>query len=214
MEREIKIAAGNNLESAVYTLLAAKARGKHVYCDFNGHKLHSDTVSMDSAYMEITGYTKAEYDQKMKELHENSEKKQKIVEQKAKESIPSWIERGQTLIFPERYEEWVQFVQTLATDLDYGMLLDPALEIMEILDKGASMEEAKKMLDGQCHSGTSESIVRNMVFEFSSQGPEFLEATAYGEISPETKQIIEAKKQENKQLAEAHTKTVGSGRHV
>ena len=65
MEREIRIMPGNNLESAVYTLLAAKARGEHVYCDFNGHKLHSDTVSMDSAYMEVMGHTKAEHEQQL-----------------------------------------------------------------------------------------------------------------------------------------------------
>lgn len=214
MEREIRIMPDDNLESAVYTLLAAKARGEHVYCDFNGHKLHSDTVSMDSAYMEVMGHTKAEHEQQMKEWREEYEKKEKIAEQKAKDSIPSWIERGQALIFPERYKEWEQCVQAHATDLYHGMDLDSALEIMEALDKGASMEEAKKMLDGQGHSDMSASMVRNMIFAFSSQGPEFWEATAYGKISPENKQILEAKKQENKQLAEAHAKTDGSRKHM
>ena len=39
-----------------------------------------------------------------------------------------------------------------------------------------------------------------MIFSFSSRGPEFWEATAYGEISPENRELLEAKKQENEEL--------------
>ena len=60
METEIKIGFNDNVESAVYLLLAAKARGEKAFIDFDGHILHSDTVSMDSAFKEILGYTKAE----------------------------------------------------------------------------------------------------------------------------------------------------------
>lgn len=215
MERKIKISIGENLESAVYTLLAAKARGEHVYCDFNGHELHSDTVSMDSAYMEVMGCTKAEHEQHMKEWHENYEKEQKIAEQKAQENIPNWIARGQALIFPERYEEWEKCVKIRATDLYHGLELDSALEIMQALENGVSMEDASKMLDGQGHSGMSASLVRNILFTFSSKGPEFWEATAYGEISPKNKQLLEAKKQENIQLAQLNeTKSETTGKHM
>lgn len=214
MEREIEMQPRSNLESVVYTLLAAKARGEHVFFDFNGHILHSDTVSMDSAYMEVMGCTKAEHDQKMNELSEKSKKEQNAVEQKTKESIPLWIERGKALIFPEKYAEWEQCVQTRATDLYHGTDLDSALEIMEALNKGVSMEEAKKIFDSQGHSGMSGTIVKNIIFAFSSKGPEFCESTIYGEIPPESKQIFEAKKQENQKLAEAHAKIDESGRHM
>ena len=91
-----------------------------------------------------------------------------------------------------------------ASDLYHGLELDNALEIMTALENGASMEEAKQMLDKQGHSEMSASIVRNILFAFSSKGPEFWEATTYGEISPENKQILEAKKQENAQLIQAN----------
>ena len=149
-----------------------------------------------------------------KEWLEDWEKEQKAAEEKAKESIPSWIERGKALIFPERYEEWEQCVQVRAKDLYHGMDLDAALEIMEVLDKGASIEEAKKILDDQNHSGMSDSIVRNIIFHFSSKGPEFWEATSFERIPLETRRIIKAKKKENKQLAEAHAKTNGSRKHM
>ena len=213
MEREIKFSIGENLESAVYTLLAAKARGEKVYGEFNGHILHSETVSMDSAYMEVLGCTKAEHDKQMEEWRENYKKEEKLAEQRAIQNIPEWIEKGQALIYPERYEEWEKCVNARATDLYHGLELDSALEIMQALENGTTIEEASKMLNNQGHSGTSASLVRNIIFSFSSKGPEFWEATAYGEISPENKALLEAKKQENIQLAQAHTEK-DAGRHM
>lgn len=217
MEREIKIMVGENLESVVYTLLAAKARGEHVYCYFNGHKLHSDTVSMDSAYMEVVGCTKAEHEQQMKNWREEYEKKKKMASQKAKDNIPSWIERGQALIFPERYEDWKRLVQYSVIDSYrgyYGKDIDYALEIMEALDKGVSMEEAIEILNGQDNSEVPKSTIRSIIFSFSSKGPEFWEASADGEISLKNKQTLEAQKQENKLLAKVHAKTDEAGKHM
>ena len=62
MVKEIKFKPGDDLEDAVYQLLDAKARGEQVYGKFNGHIFYSDTVTMDSAYMEIFGHTKEEND--------------------------------------------------------------------------------------------------------------------------------------------------------
>ena len=70
MERKIDKYFGD-LDNAVNYLLAANARGEHVYCDFNGHELHSDNVTMDSAYTEVLGCTKAEFEQRQKEWLEN-----------------------------------------------------------------------------------------------------------------------------------------------
>lgn len=96
MERKIEINPGEELESAVHTLLEAKARGEHVYCDFNGHELHSDSVTMDSAYIEVLGCTKAEWDQKEKEMLENFEKEKKRVkiEKKAMLKKQSQVEKA------------------------------------------------------------------------------------------------------------------------
>lgn len=47
MITEIKATPEDTFESIVYTLLAAKARGEHAYCIYNGHKLQSDTITAD-----------------------------------------------------------------------------------------------------------------------------------------------------------------------
>ena len=137
------------------------------------------------------------------------EKKNRIIkakkaEERAKANISNRIEKGQALIFPERYVEWEECVVARASDLYHGLELDNSLEIMTALENGASMEEAKQILSKQGHSVMSASMVRNILFVFSSRGPEFWEATANEEISPDNKQILEAKKQENAQLMQAN----------
>jgi len=87
MAKKIEFAAGSNLESVVYELMAARARGESVYGVFNGHELYSDTVTMDSAYMEVIGCTKEEYDKRIDEWRKNydkeeEERKQREVEYK------------------------------------------------------------------------------------------------------------------------------------
>ena len=126
-------------------------------------------------------------------------------DEKTRESIKSWIERGQAIIFPERYEKWEECVKARVSDLFRGADLNDALEIMEALEKGASIEEVKNIFKSQQHSGESASMVRNIVFGFSTKGPDFWEATA-SKVSPEAKQVLDDKRQENQQLAEAHAK--------
>jgi hypothetical protein len=59
---KIEFTLGNTIEQAVNELLSYKQHGKLVYGKFNGVTLHSDTVTIDSAYKKITGKTKAEFD--------------------------------------------------------------------------------------------------------------------------------------------------------
>ena len=71
---------GENLESTVYLLLAARARGEHVYAEFNRHVLYSDDVTMDSAYIAVIGCTKAEYEEERKRYEEQARKKEEECE--------------------------------------------------------------------------------------------------------------------------------------
>ena len=68
---------GTNLESAVYQLLAYKARGESVYGEFNGHRLYSDTVTMDSAYIEVVGCTKEEHDRRLAAWREDYDRRER-----------------------------------------------------------------------------------------------------------------------------------------
>ena len=174
--RRIEVMHGDNLESVVYTLLASKARGESVYCEFNGTKLYSDTVSMESAYHDVFGTTKEEIDREKEEYRDRMEREKK----EAINNIPKWIERGKAIIFPERHKEWEECVNARANDLYHGLDLVSALEIMEALENGATMDDAKKMFEDQNHSGMSASIVRSILASFSKYGQEFVDATSFG----------------------------------
>ena len=68
--RMIEVEA-NNIDDMVSELLEFRSRGEMVCTNFNGKTIYSDTVSLDSAYLAITGKTKAEFE----ELKRKEEKK-------------------------------------------------------------------------------------------------------------------------------------------
>lgn len=138
---------------------------------------------MDSAYTEILGCTKAEYNKRIAEWQENYEKEERLAEQRAIQNIPKWIEIEQTFIHPEKYKDWEECVNVCAINLYHGLELDAALEIMQALENGIAIEDALEILDNQRHSGMSELLVRKIVLLFSRRGSEFWAASVHDEIS-------------------------------
>lgn len=55
--KKIESCYGHTLADCVLELIKYAAKGEFVCTDFNGHTLYSDTVSMDSASLEILGIT-------------------------------------------------------------------------------------------------------------------------------------------------------------
>ena len=54
----------NHLDNYIEALLYFKERGEKVYWNFNGHILHSENITHDSAYMEVMGEINEESDTK------------------------------------------------------------------------------------------------------------------------------------------------------
>jgi len=75
MEKEIKLSVGKSIDEVVKMLLEEKRNGNHVFCIFNDVKLHSDDVTLDSAYMAICGCTKSDFLKKTRTHSEVSENK-------------------------------------------------------------------------------------------------------------------------------------------
>lgn len=172
---KVDFMVGSNVESAVKELLMYKAKGKLVCGDFNGVTLYSDTVTMDDAYILITGKTKAELDKSHQEWRDNYDREQR----EHKEAIPTlskeWITKGREILSEDKWEYWDQIVPTRLSDLYQGMELGCCLDIVKILNDGGSLDEAKDMINSQDHSGMSYGLVRAMVREFSDRGNDFAE---------------------------------------
>lgn len=165
------------LERCVERLLQFKERGELVKYNFNGHWLYSDTVTMDSAFLEVTGKNKADFDKAQEEYFEKLRVERELAEKAAKENIPNWIEKGHKAFTEDKWEEWDKIVPIRAEDLYHGMELDNTLQIQEILSSEyseESFEKAKKCMEKQGHSGMSWSLVCAMIKEFCTYGEEFV----------------------------------------
>lgn len=166
---------GERLDRVVNTLIEKNNAGEEYYVEFNGNMLYSDTVTMDSAYLAVTGYTKAEHDEgERKEYEERAEK-----ERKHKESIPKltkqWIDRGEKVLSPDKLDEWKRCVPMRLNDLYEGMELGCTLDVIEALNNGATFEEAKQIVEGQHHSGMSFGLMCSMFRSFYDDGVRFAE---------------------------------------
>lgn len=166
---------GNNIESTVKSLIKYKEKGELVCTEFNGVMLYSDTVTMDDAYISITGKTKAERDKAHQEWIENYEK----AEREYQKSIPSltepWKNKGREILSESKWEYWDRIVPIRLGDLYHGMELGCCLDIVKILNNNGTLDEAKAMIDSQDHSGMSYGLVCSMVREFCDRGQEFVD---------------------------------------
>ena len=208
--RKIDIGAGSCIEDAVNLLLSEKANGNSVYLSFNGTKLYSSTVTMDNAYLKITGKTKAEFDKDQAEWLENSKKQSAEDKERAIADIPNAIERGKPFMYRQRHSSWAKVVEADANGIYHGLLVNNVIRLMEALENGASIDEAVKMMADQGHSGWSASLVNYIMLDHAKQGPEFYEAivSSYRELNPEETEKIRMVRQENKGLIpKQHTKT-------
>lgn len=172
---KVEFLVGNTVEDAVKKLLNYKERGKLVCGEFNGITLYSDTVTMDSAYKEITGKTKSEFDKAQQESREKYNRE----EQEHKDAIPDlskvWIEKGRAVLTEDRWEYWDKVVPIRLDDLYQGMELGCCLDIVDILNNEGSLDQAKEKIESQDHSGMSFGLVCSMVREFSDRGKDFVD---------------------------------------
>ena len=167
--KEIEFGFGN-IESAVKEL---KSHKELVCGSFNGQMLYSDIDDLDSAYVKITGKTKAECDEAERIRHEEYEEQKR----KHKEAIPEltkeWIEKGKAILAEKYHETWMECVPIRLGDLYRGFELKATLDIVKKLNAGCELEVAKGIIEGQGHSGMSFGLVCSMVKSFCDRGTEF-----------------------------------------
>ncbi|MGL5330401.1 MAG: hypothetical protein ACRDD7_14115, partial [Peptostreptococcaceae bacterium] len=171
---ELKTSIHNNIACCVPTLQnTAKETGKNYYYNFNGHILYSDTVTLDSAYKEITGMTYTEYI----EYEEQNLSKWKKEKEEHKARIPEltkeYIEKAKGIIAEDKLDIWNETVPVKLRDIYEGMELECTLKIIKLLNEN-KFEEAKEEIHNQNHSGMSFGLVCNMLVAFSDKGTEFV----------------------------------------
>ena len=170
---KVEAPAGCDVAEAVRMLLAYKKDNLSVYCEFNGHKLYSDTVTMDSAYKKVCGCTKAELDERQRKWMDDYAKQQNEHNEKIPELTEYWIKRGMEILSEDKWELWKEIVPIRLKDLYQGSELKWCLDITKALNEGMSTEDALKLFYEQGHSGMSCSLTRAMIREFCDKGQSF-----------------------------------------
>lgn len=170
---KVEFCCGQSLADCVLELVKYAAKGKFVCADFNGHMLYSDTVSMDSASLEITGNT---YFDKLNERELNRQRLIKEEEEHQKE-VPelakAWIKKGHKILAEDKWKQWDECVPIRLSDLYHGMELGMCLDIVKTINE-ESLEKAIEVMNSQGHSGMSWGLMKSMVATFSDKGEEFL----------------------------------------
>jgi hypothetical protein len=172
--KEIEPAVGAGLILTVLSLIKKTYDTGELYCaKFNGQMLYSDTVSLDSAYLAVTGETFSELMETKRKGRENYEKQERELKAAIPDLVAKWREKGRMILSSNKWNLWDKCVPIRLGDLYHGMELGYTLEIAEILNKGGSFEDAKKAMENQNHSGMSWGLVKSMVRSFCDKGEEF-----------------------------------------
>ncbi len=163
----------DTLDEAVNILIAEREQGRDVFLIFNGHRLFSRNITMESAWLQVVGKTREEH---LKEQEELLNRVNFIVEKEKKESvenIPKWIQQGSLIIYPEKLEAWKDLVNKIANGWFNGFDLMYALEVMKALDSGVDIDEVKTFLLKKNLDGKLYLSVLHIVLNFSKKGPEY-----------------------------------------
>lgn len=177
---KIDLIVSTTIDQAVEQLLEYKKNGKFACTSFNGVDLYSDTVTIDSAYKEIVGKTKSEFDKAQQEWRDDYKKQEEEHKEKIPELSKDWMEKGRKILTEDKWEFWDKIVPIRLSDLYRGMELGCSLDIIEILNSGEDLNVAKKKIEEQGHSGMSYGLVCSMIKELCDRGEEFVSHIKYG----------------------------------
>ena len=96
-------------------------------------------------------------------------------------SIPTWVERGEKVVKPEKFDKWKAYVVKWASGAYGGKQIELTLRAMEILNEGKSVEEARKLVENnyivesEYSKEQTKTLISMAVKEFSPRGKEFAE---------------------------------------
>lgn len=167
--------AGCSIEEAMRILLREEECQGPTKGKFNNAWLYSDEDSINSAYMKITGQTQAQHREFLVEENRRIEEERKAHENLIPYLTTYYRELGHKILNEDKWDYWDEIVPVRLRDLYHGMELGNCLDIIEILNNDGSLEDAKKEMYSQVHSGMSWGLVKSMVASFSDRGKEFFD---------------------------------------
>lgn len=167
---KIEISAGASLNEA-YRELQEYAPS---CCTFNGITLTSND-NLDDIYLKVTGKTRTDYENAVRQQNEEYKKEKKEFEDKIPELIEEYKKKARGIIPEDRLELWDNIVPIRLNDIYRGMELDCWLDLILILNDTnlsyhVKMVKANDLFDKQGHSGMSAGLVMSGLKQFHPLG--------------------------------------------
>ncbi len=171
----IKFSAGSSLDEA-YVKLQENAP---CYGDFNDRILYSSD-SLDEIFIKVTGKTKSEFDEHVRQEQEIYEKEKAEFKSSIPQLTVEYRKRARGIIPQEHLEYWDEIVPIRIEDMYRGMELDCWLDMISVLNdegipKEERMEKCLHLFSEQNHSGASASLVFCGLCKFHSLGPDLVD---------------------------------------
>lgn len=199
--REISAYAGDSLDKLVLQLENLRRQGKiNCFVNFNGTKLYSIDVTMDSAYKECLGCTRKTWLKKEKKWAEDYKIKTEKRKKAAEENLPLWIEEGKKYIHPAKFENWEKTCISSANNDYYGGEVRDTLEIMKMIEDNVPFGDIKLKIEQQGHSGMTYSKMMNIILYYAKRGPAFYNFMNKNHMNKFDKKYVSKIKELNKRI--------------
>lgn len=90
-----------------------------------------------------------------------------------KTRIDRWVVRGKDVLPKDKWSLWEQIVHAMVCDGYNGMEFSICLDVVEILNAGGSLEDAKEAIESQDSSKETLGLIRSMVRFLAPRGEAF-----------------------------------------
>ena len=175
--KKIELFAGCSIDAAYDELHKSS---EPCYAVFNGKEITSEDTLYEM-YLKIVGCSKAEFEKRQKQWHDDYVKREEEHKAKIPELTEVYRKKARGIILEDKLELWDKCVPIRLGDLYHGMELDATLEISKIMgdetiDFEARMKNAYDLFQKQGHSGMSAGLVMSMLREFCPNGNEIADA--------------------------------------
>lgn len=171
--KKIEMNYGNTIDEAVHELIKYKEKGELAYSEFNGIRLFSDIVTIENAYLAVTGKKKSEREDELENYHINYKQEQDEFKKNLNVLEKEWMRKGKQVLTEDVWQIWSDIMPKSLNGIYQGLELEASLDIAQILNNNGTLEQAKEKMNSQNHSGTSFMLVCQIVRRVTKRGEEF-----------------------------------------
>ena len=154
--------ANEELENIFYTLYSYGSKGQSAYIEFEGIKITTEDVrdwsDFDRLFQKVYGCNYETY-----------------VTKKALKMRDTWIQEGQEIITPDKYDAWVDYVDSFICNVAHYHYGNPIIDGIRVIKQVNELTDPEliKALIIEC-DGSNNILVRAMI-EFSNKGTQVAE---------------------------------------